>query len=119
MRHLLRRRLPLPLHHGGHGGDLRTLGGLHWWPKMTGKMYADGWARLSALLVFAGFNATFFHQFILGYLGTAALCRLSGRVQVLNVMSTVAPGSSAAGYALPMFYFIHSLFYSKPKPLIK
>jgi cytochrome c oxidase subunit 1 len=46
------------------------LGGLHfWWPKITGKMYPEGWGKFSALLVFVGFNLTFFPQFILGYLG--------------------------------------------------
>ena len=46
------------------------LGGMHyWWPKMTGRMYPEGWAKLSALVIFLGFNLTFFPQFILGYLG--------------------------------------------------
>ena len=53
------------------GGTIMAyLGGLHyWWPKMTGRMYPEGWARLSALIIFLGFNLTFFPQFILGYLG--------------------------------------------------
>src|SRR5258707_13323545 len=46
------------------------LGGLHfWWPKISGRMYPEGWAKLSALFVFVGFNLTFFPQFILGYVG--------------------------------------------------
>ena len=46
------------------------LGGLHfWWPKITGRMYPEGWGKFSALLVFVGFNVTFFPQFITGYLG--------------------------------------------------
>ena len=53
------------------GGTLMAyLGGMHyWWPKMTGRMYPEGWAKLSALIIFLGFNLTFFPQFILGYLG--------------------------------------------------
>ena len=53
------------------GGTIMAyLGGLHyWWPKMTGRMYPEGWAKLSALVIFLGFNLTFFPQFILGYLG--------------------------------------------------
>jgi len=52
------------------GTVMAYLGGVHyWWPKMTGRMYPEGWAKLSALLVFVGFNLTFFPQFILGYLG--------------------------------------------------
>jgi hypothetical protein len=53
------------------GGTIMAyMGGLHyWWPKMTGRMYPEGWAKLSALVVFLGFNLTFFPQFILGYMG--------------------------------------------------
>src|SRR5438445_3252430 len=46
------------------------LGGIHfWWPKMTGRTYPEVWARIAALVIFIGFNLTFFPQFILGYLG--------------------------------------------------
>jgi cytochrome c oxidase subunit 1 len=46
------------------------LAGLHfWWPKITGKMYPEAPAKLSALLVFVGFNLTFLPQFVLGYMG--------------------------------------------------
>ena len=53
------------------GGTIMAyLGGLHfWWPKITGRMYPECWAQLSALVVFVGFNLTFFPQFVLGYLG--------------------------------------------------
>src|SRR5262249_39429852 len=36
------------------GGTIMAyLGGLHyWWPKMTGRMYPEIWARLSALVIF-------------------------------------------------------------------
>ena len=44
--------------------------GLHfWWPKITGRLYPEAWARFAAILMFFGFNFTFFPQFILGYLG--------------------------------------------------
>jgi heme/copper-type cytochrome/quinol oxidase subunit 1 len=49
------------------------IGGLHyWWPKMTGKMYDENWARVAWALVFTGFNVTFFSQFVLGQPGHAA-----------------------------------------------
>ena len=53
------------------GGTLMAyLGGIHyWWPKITGRLYPEGWSKLSALIVFLGFNLTFFPQFIVGYLG--------------------------------------------------
>ena len=46
------------------------LAGLHyWWPKMTGRMYGEGMARLAAALVFVGFNVTFVPQFFAGVAG--------------------------------------------------
>ena len=52
------------------GAVMAYLGGIHfWWPKMTGRMYPEGWARFAALVIFVGFNLTFFPQFVLGYLG--------------------------------------------------
>ena len=67
-RHLLRGRA-LPLHHGrrrDHGLSRR----LHyWWPKISGRLYSEAWAKFSALIVFVGFNLTFFPQFVAGYLG--------------------------------------------------
>ena len=57
-------------------------GGLHyWWPKITGRMYPEYWARAAAILIFFGFNLTFFPQFILGVAGhAAALSRLSAGI---------------------------------------
>ncbi len=53
------------------GGTLVAfLGGVfHWWPKMFGKMFNETLGRISAGLVFIGFNVTFLPQFILGSRG--------------------------------------------------
>ena len=53
------------------GGTLIAfVGGLfHWWPKMTGKMFNEFWGRVSAAIVFIGFNLTFLPQFVLGSRG--------------------------------------------------
>jgi cytochrome c oxidase subunit 1 len=53
------------------GGTLIAfLAGLHyWWPKMFGRMYNETWGRIACLLVFVGFNLTFFPQFIMGSQG--------------------------------------------------
>src|SRR5260370_33698941 len=53
------------------GGTLfGYLGGLHyWWPKISGRLYPEGWGRFSALVIYVGFNLTFLPQFVLGYLG--------------------------------------------------
>ena len=45
-------------------------GALHyWWPKMTGKMYAEKPAKIMALMVFFSFNLTFLPQFVMGARG--------------------------------------------------
>jgi cytochrome c oxidase subunit 1 len=95
------------------GMVMAYLGGIHnWWPKISGRMYAEGWARFSALLIFAGFNLTFFPQFVLGYLGMPRRYHAySDEFQILNVMSTAGASILAAGYVVPMIYLIWSLKY--------
>jgi cytochrome c oxidase subunit 1 len=52
------------------GTVVAFIGGLfHWWPKMFGRMYNEFWGKVSALLVFIGFNTTFMTQFFLGHQG--------------------------------------------------
>ena len=41
----------------------------YWWPKITGKMYNDTLGKVSAVLVFIGFNVTFLPQFVMGSQG--------------------------------------------------
>ena len=98
------------------GTVMAYLGGIHfWWPKITGKLYPEGWARLSAVLVFLGFNLTFFPQFILGYLGMPRRYHIyDDGFQVLNVMSSAGASILAVGYLFPMCYLIWSLKYGKP-----
>jgi cytochrome c oxidase subunit 1 len=93
------------------GAIMGYLGGMHyWWPKITGRLYPELPAKLSALLIFAGFNLTFFPQFVLGYLGMPRRYHsYPEEFQVLNVMSTAGASILALGYALPMAYFLWSL----------
>ena len=93
------------------GMVMAYLGGIHyWWPKITGRMYAEGWAKLSALLVFVGFNLTFFPQFILGYLGMPRrYASYPPEWQTLHVLSTAGASILAVGYLLPMIYLLASL----------
>jgi cytochrome c oxidase subunit I len=98
------------------GGTIMAyLAGLHyWWPKITGRMYPELWARLSALVIFLGFNLTFFPQFILGYLGMPRRYHTyPDEFQVLHVLSTAGASVLAVGYLMPMVYFIWSLRYGQ------
>jgi len=92
------------------------LGGVHyWWPKISGRMYPEGWGRLAALIIFIGFNLTFFPQFILGYLGMPRRYHAyPDEFQVLNVMSTAGASILGVGYLLPMIYLLWSLRYGEP-----
>src|SRR5438067_12501703 len=48
------------------GALMGYLGGLHyWWPKISGRLYPEFLAKLSAGILFLGFNLTFFPQFVL------------------------------------------------------
>jgi cytochrome c oxidase subunit I len=102
------------------GMVMAYLGGMHfWWPKISGRMYPEGWGRLAALLVFVGFNLTFFPQFILGYMGMPRRYwdySHSPEFQILNVLSTAGATILAVGYLLPMIYFLWSMRYGKPAP---
>jgi cytochrome c oxidase subunit 1 len=97
------------------GAIMGYLGGLHfWWPKMTGRMYNEFFSRVSAIMVFVGFNVTFFPQFIVGYLGMPRRYHsYPDEMQVLNVMSSAGATVLGVGYVLPVIYFIYSLRYGK------
>jgi cytochrome c oxidase subunit 1 len=98
------------------GTVMAYLAGIHyWWPKMTGRMYPEWWARLAALLVFVGFNLTFFPQFVLGYVGMPRRYHAyAPEFQVLNVLSTAGASVLAVGYALPILYLLWSLKFGRP-----
>ena len=96
------------------GGTIMAyLGGLHyWWPKITGRKYRPFWAKISAMLVFVGFNLTFFPQFLLGYMGMPRrYWSYAPEFQVLNVLSTAGASILGIGYLLPAIYFAWSMRY--------
>ena len=95
------------------GMVLAYLGGMHfWWPKISGRLYPEGWAKFACMLVFAGFNLTFFPQFILGYLGQPRRYHAyAPEFQVLNVMSTAGASILGLGYIIPLIYFLWSMKY--------
>jgi cytochrome c oxidase subunit 1 len=97
------------------GTVMAYMAGLHyWWPKITGRMYPEWWGRLSAMLVFVGFNLTFFPQFLVGYVGMPRRYHAyAPEFQVLNVLSTAGATVLAAGYVLPMVYLLWSLKFGR------
>jgi cytochrome c oxidase subunit I len=97
------------------GSVMAYLGGIHyWWPKITGRLYSENWARFAAILMFFGFNLTFFPQYILGYEGMPRrYFSYLPQFQVLNVLSSAGASILAVGYLLPILYLLWSLRYGE------
>ncbi|MCW5937348.1 MAG: cbb3-type cytochrome c oxidase subunit I [Fimbriimonadaceae bacterium] len=95
------------------GSILAFLGGIHfWWPKMFGVMYSEFWGRLSAMVIFIGFNFTFFPQFIVGYLGMPRRYHLyyfAPEWQFYHVASSLGSTVLGIGFLMPAIYLTASL----------
>ena len=93
------------------GMVMAYLSGLHfWWPKMTGRMYSEILAKTSGVLIFAGFNLTFFPQFVLGYLGMPRRYHVyPEEFQILHVASTAGATVLGLGYLVLFICLIGSL----------
>ncbi|HLO99692.1 MAG TPA: cbb3-type cytochrome c oxidase subunit I [Fimbriimonas sp.] len=100
------------------GAVMGFLAGLHyWWPKMTGKLFNDNVAKWNAIVVFLGFNLTFFPQFIAGWMGMPRRYHyyyFAPEYLPYNMMSTMGATVLGVGFAVPLFYFLHSWFKGKP-----
>jgi cytochrome c oxidase subunit I len=100
------------------GTVMAFIAGLHhWWPKMFGKMYSEKAARIAWLLVFTGFNMTFFTQFILGLKGMPRrYASYIDQYQGLHGFSSVGALVLGAGFGIMFVYLIHSLFKGRQAP---
>jgi len=100
------------------GTVIGFLGGLHyWWPKMFGRMYSERWGRVAALLVFVGFNVTFFAQFLMGSKGMPRrYYNYPPEFAPYHLVSTVGSYLLAAGFVIMAGYLLHSLLRGKPAP---
>jgi cytochrome c oxidase subunit 1 len=97
------------------GGVMGFLGALHfWWPKITGRMYPEGWAKFAAIVIFVGFNLTFFPQFQMGYQGMPRRYHTyAPEFQVFHIMSTAGATVLGAGYLILFGYLGWSLRFGK------
>ncbi len=98
------------------GSVMAYLAGIHyWWPKITGKLYSEPLAKFSAILMFFGFNLTFFPQYILGYEGMPRRYHsYLPQFQDLNVLSSAGASILAVSYLLPVAYLLWSLRHGAP-----
>jgi cytochrome c oxidase subunit I len=100
------------------GAIMGFMGGLHlWWPKIFGRMYNEAAAKVAAIVIFIGFNLTFFPQFILGYMGMPRRYHVyPPEFQVLNVLSSAGASILGLGYLIPFCYLLWSLKYGPIAP---
>lgn len=95
------------------GGTLMAfMAGLHYWfPLFFGKMYNEGLARLSCVIVFIGFNLTFFPQFILGKQGMPRrYYDYIDQYTTLNQISSIGSALVGLGFFMAAGYLGYALF---------
>ncbi|MBL0926907.1 MAG: cbb3-type cytochrome c oxidase subunit I [Phycisphaerales bacterium] len=93
------------------GTVLAFMGGLHhWWPKFTGRMYNEFWARVASVIVFIAFNITFFVQFFLGTQGMPRrYATYDEHFQLLHQISTAGALLLLVGFLIHAAVFAQSL----------
>jgi cytochrome c oxidase subunit 1 len=87
------------------------LAALHYWlPKISGRMYSEGWGLVAAVMVVLGFNFTFIPQFLLGNEGMPRrYFNYPERFWALNVASTAGASVLAIGLLIVLVYLLVAL----------
>jgi cytochrome c oxidase subunit I len=100
------------------GTVMGLFAGLHYWyPKITGRMHRESWAKSSWWLIVIGFNLTFFPMFILGIQGMPRrYAQYPAQYQPLNIVATVGSWLLAAGVVIMFVNFIRSLKHGERAP---
>lgn len=101
------------------GGTLIAfVGGIHyWWPKMFGRMYNETAGQIGSLIVFFGFNLTFFPQFIMGSLGMPRrYYDFDPQFTFFHQLSTVGALVLGSGLVFVLVYLLISLKNGKIAP---
>ena len=98
------------------GTVIAFLGGIHyWWPKIWGRMYSEKWARVSACLIFFGFNLTFIPQFIMGSQGMPRRYWQYAGMQdtelfhFYHMLSTIGSWMLGLAFIIMLIYLLHSI----------
>jgi cytochrome c oxidase subunit 1 len=74
-------------------------------------LYSEKWGIISAILVFIGFNVTFFSQFILGSQGMPRrYYSYLDQYQPLHAFSSVGSWILGLGFVVMAVYLIHSIY---------
>ncbi|HMN41301.1 MAG TPA: cbb3-type cytochrome c oxidase subunit I [Phycisphaerales bacterium] len=93
------------------GTIIAFVGGIHfWWPKMFGKMYNEVGGTIGFVLVFIGFNLTFFPQFVMGSQGMPRrYANYVSEYQLYHQLSTIGAYTLLAGFLTHLVNFLYSL----------
>jgi cytochrome c oxidase subunit 1 len=94
------------------GGVLFALiaGMHHWWPKITGRMYNESTALVAWVVVFVGYNLTFFPQFIAGSRGMPRRYhQYVPEFELWNQLSTIGSYVFGLGLFIVLGYLLQSL----------
>jgi cytochrome c oxidase subunit I len=106
-------------HYTMMGGTVMGLfSGLHYWyPKVTGKMLNERWAKQAWWMILVGFNVTFIPMFILGMQGMPRrYAEYPAKYQSLNILATVGSWLLALGIIIMFLNFFRSLKHGAPAP---
>ncbi len=98
------------------GTIIAFIGGIHhWWPKIFGVKYSDKAGKWGALLVFIGFNMTFFNQFVMGQQGMPRrYYTYLPQFTQQHQLSTIGAYILMVGLMWTATYLIHSLIKKEP-----
>jgi len=101
------------------GAGFAILAGLHYWfPKITGRMYSDAFAKIGWLNLFIGFNILYFSMFILGFQGMPRrYFDYPPQYQMNHWISTVGSWFLALGLAVIFANLIRSMFKGGAAPM--
>ncbi|WP_428387419.1 cytochrome c oxidase subunit I [Mucisphaera sp.] len=88
------------------------IGGMYyWWPKMFGRSYVESTGKWAAIVVFIGFNLTFFIQFLAGTKGMPRrYAHFLDEYAWYHFISTIGSYVLAVGLFMVLWNWLHSLF---------
>jgi cytochrome c oxidase subunit 1 len=89
----------------------------YWFPKMFGKICDDRVAKVAAVMLFVGFNLTFFVQFVMGGHGMPRrYADYDVKFASGHMLSSIGAYVMGAALLLQLFNWIHGLIAGKPAP---
>jgi len=100
------------------GAGFSIIAGLHYWfPKITGRMYSEKFAKIGWLNLFVGFNILYFSMFILGFQGMPRrYFDYPSQYHTNHVISTMGSWFLAIGLIIIFANLIRSIFKGEKAP---